>query len=212
MNCSYCNKEIVGRKRKYCDRKCQRKYQSDLDKLKRKNWKGVCKNCNKIITGKRRKYCTAECRYEWTIANAHTNWNNEIRNCVSCGTVFLPTKINQTYCSFRCQQKGIFIRKKNKEYFKPLRRRIKTTRRDKFNENFVERINKIKVFERANWHCQSCNCETPRLLMGSMEDNEPTIDHIIPISKNGEHSYKNVQCLCRRCNALKADKILIGGV
>jgi len=33
------------------------------------------------------------------------------------------------------------------------------------------------------------------------------IDHIIPISKGGTHSLKNIQWLCRKCNRAKSDKI-----
>jgi 5-methylcytosine-specific restriction endonuclease McrA len=36
---------------------------------------------------------------------------------------------------------------------------------------------------------------------------EPTLDHIIPISKGGEHSYKNVQCAHRQCNVTKNNKM-----
>lgn len=35
----------------------------------------------------------------------------------------------------------------------------------------------------------------------------PTVDHIIPISKGGTHTWDNVRLVCRACNASKKDKI-----
>jgi 5-methylcytosine-specific restriction endonuclease McrA len=34
----------------------------------------------------------------------------------------------------------------------------------------------------------------------------PTLDHIVPLSKGGSHTYDNLQCACFRCNcAVKRD-------
>ena len=68
----------------------------------------------------------------------------------------------------------------------------------------VERVNRIKVFEGAGWKCQICDRETPRsLLKDHRHPLAPTLDHVVPISKGGSHTYDNVQCLCRRCNSHK---------
>jgi len=41
------------------------------------------------------------------------------------------------------------------------------------------------------------------------ENNLPTRDHIIPISKGGDNTKENVIPACRICNAKKGNKILI---
>lgn len=35
-----------------------------------------------------------------------------------------------------------------------------------------------------------------------------TIDHVVPLSKGGRNRSKNLQVLCRNCNALKAAQIV----
>jgi 5-methylcytosine-specific restriction endonuclease McrA len=39
-----------------------------------------------------------------------------------------------------------------------------------------------------------------------MEYADKTMDHILPLSKGGEHSIKNVMIICHRCNSKKKDK------
>lgn len=55
---------------------------------------------------------------------------------------------------------------------------------------------KKKVWYRDKGKCQSC---------GNTENLE--FDHIIPISKGGSNTEKNIQILCWRCNSLKRDDV-----
>jgi 5-methylcytosine-specific restriction endonuclease McrA len=34
----------------------------------------------------------------------------------------------------------------------------------------------------------------------------PSIDHIVPMSRGGDHVEENLQTACFRCNTLKSDK------
>ena len=89
----------------------------------------------------------------------------------------------------------------SKKYFqtkkgKQARRNLKAIRRmaeKKGNITAKEWEEKLKEF---NYSCASC---------GSKEKIEQ--DHIIPLSKGGKHEIKNVQPLCRSCNARKSNKI-----
>ena len=68
----------------------------------------------------------------------------------------------------------------------------------------------IAVFERDGWRCQICGCDTPRELRGDRRaPNAPQLDHIIPMSKGGGHTWDNVQCACARCNNQKHARILV---
>lgn len=67
----------------------------------------------------------------------------------------------------------------------------------------AEAVNPYAVFVRDKWHCQHCGCATPKRLRGSDALNAPVLDHILPVSKGGAHSYANTQCLCVLCNSKK---------
>jgi 5-methylcytosine-specific restriction endonuclease McrA len=56
--------------------------------------------------------------------------------------------------------------------------------------------NRRAVFVRDLHRCQYCN--------GSAE----TVDHVKPRSRGGTHSWENVVAACRRCNAVKRDRLL----
>lgn len=67
-----------------------------------------------------------------------------------------------------------------------------------------ERISPADIFERDGWFCRECGRQTPKDKRGSYDDDAPELDHIIPISKGGAHTWNNLQCLCRSCNGLKS--------
>lgn len=51
------------------------------------------------------------------------------------------------------------------------------------------------VFARDGWTCQYCG--------GPAE----TVDHVVPKSRGGVHSWENVVAACRNCNGKKRDKL-----
>lgn len=57
-------------------------------------------------------------------------------------------------------------------------------------------ISRRSVFARDGHRCQYC---------GSQAEN---IDHIVPKSRGGSHTWDNVVAACKRCNALKEDRLL----
>lgn len=60
-----------------------------------------------------------------------------------------------------------------------------------------------KIKNRDNYTCQNCSLSTreePNLLL--------EIDHIMPVSKGGTTTEKNLQTLCWKCNRSKSNKII----
>ena len=80
----------------------------------------------------------------------------------------------------------------------------------------IEDFNPFEIFERDKYICQSCGCKTRPDYKNYYHPRYPNLDHIIPLSKGGEHSRRNTQCLCRQCNIEKSnnqknDQLLLFG-
>jgi 5-methylcytosine-specific restriction endonuclease McrA len=58
-------------------------------------------------------------------------------------------------------------------------------------------VNRREVFRRDNHACQYCG-NTRHL----------TLDHVIPRSKGGSHTWDNVVTACEKCNSRKSDRLL----
>lgn len=68
-------------------------------------------------------------------------------------------------------------------------------------------ITLLAVGNRYDWECQKCGRPTPKELMGIKTFQSPVVDHIIPLSKGGTHSWDNVRLLCNACNSKKGNKM-----
>lgn len=66
----------------------------------------------------------------------------------------------------------------------------------KQDERRISQIVKDQVWNRDNGKCVEC---------GSNEKLE--FDHVIPFSKGGSNTYRNIQLLCEKCNREKSNKI-----
>ncbi len=59
----------------------------------------------------------------------------------------------------------------------------------------VPPVNRREVLRRDGHHCQYCG-STRKL----------TLDHVMPRSRGGTHSWDNVVAACERCNTMKGDR------
>ena len=70
-----------------------------------------------------------------------------------------------------------------------------------------EPYTRVEIFDRDGWLCQLCG---ERVSTAYAEYPHPlyaTIDHIIPLSREGSDTRANVQTACFRCNARKHNKL-----
>lgn len=157
-----------------------------------------------------------------------------LRACDVCGVLFVPAG-NQLRCSEECAYEALKALKRRQyvpvkrtcivtgkmfavgrggaKCHPSVRRRMARLsksagnhrRRVKLRNGVRESVNVVKVFVRDGWRCQLCGKKTDKRRK-TPSKSAPTLDHIIPVSKGGSHTYDNVQLLCFECNCSKGAK------
>ncbi|MCX5998695.1 MAG: HNH endonuclease, partial [Chloroflexi bacterium] len=61
---------------------------------------------------------------------------------------------------------------------------------------FPKKLTRFEIFTRDRYACQYCRRETRDL----------TLDHVVPRSRGGEHTWENVVSCCHQCNRRKAGR------
>jgi 5-methylcytosine-specific restriction endonuclease McrA len=125
--------------------------------------------------------------------------------CKGCGREFSAKRIDSKFCDVACFWVWFRAQPERCQYV-----RVKNRQRDavKRGASEYEPVDSAVVFRRDGWRCQLCGRVTPERLMGSLNGCAPTLDHIVPLSRGGPHTYRNTQCACRRCNLRKGAKTL----
>lgn len=197
--CNRCGKEInyIKNKPEYCSVKCKAE-----DNPK------VCSVCGKefIDYGKGKVYCSSKCRREKARKEleeqAKEKHADKKIKCKECGKTFIKKygDKRRKYCSNECQEKAY----RKTPGYKAAKRRRRYKRRMRKNNGIVEKFSREEIFKRDNWTCQICgepvdpSLEYPDLMSAS-------IDHIVPLSKGGNHTKRNVQLAHFICNSRKSD-------
>lgn len=81
--------------------------------------------------------------------------------------------------------------------------RVQPSRTIRYQRSLMTKKLRDKVKSRDNYTCQECGVslsDEPHLLL--------EVDHIIPLSKGGKTTMKNLQTLCWRCNRTKGGRLL----
>lgn len=157
-----------------------------------------CSICGKMFTARSKatRLCSDECKAEDSRQRSYkidsTKKALSERKCKQCGKLFTSEygDKRRSYCSDIC------LRRNTKDSRKA---RIKA----KDNGVYYEYINPMKVFKRDGWRCQLCGKKLSPKHRGTYRDDAPELDHIIPWAQGGEHSYRNTQLACRKCNGEK---------
>ena len=90
---------------------------------------------------------------------------------------------------YRQTERGKFLHR-NKEH----RRRMQKNATPE--EHKITESQWRKLIESQDYKCARCGCKFT-------DENKPTMDHIVPLSKGGEHTSANIQALCQTCNSSK---------
>lgn len=77
---------------------------------------------------------------------------------------------------------------------------------------FDTNITLKKVYDKFDGVCQLCGEKTDweDVINGHIRKNYPTVDHVVPLSKGGTHTWDNVQLAHMACNSKKHDKLNSG--
>lgn len=135
-----------------------------------------------------------------TVYKTLGNLRDKTVKCAYCGEEISTNHTNRKFCSRKCSHD--FYRDK---YRKP--RREKT-----FIKEGEEQITLPLLIQRDNNVCYLCGGQCDRndyaVVNGhfSMGKKYPTIEHVVPLSKGGKHSWANVKLAHNACNAIKGGK------
>lgn len=209
--CTHCGKGFESKKRNsmYCSNACKvaawvaKNGRIKYEKLISAFWTGYCTDCSVAIGGRHKKSrcggCQAEAERAAALARAESKHKDAglVVACDGCAVLFCPLYgASNTKLCLCCKSERKLQAKANSRLARKMRKRVQT----------VESVNPIKVFERDGWRCQLCKRKTLKALRGTLDPRAPELDHIMPVSLGGEHSYRNTQCSCRSCNAKKSNR------
>lgn len=129
-----------------------------------------------------------------------------LKICNECGNEFIADHLGKKYCSDECL-------KKHQNRVGRYKRESKMKKLAK-EGLFDESITLDKLIAKYNNTCYLCGgqcdsndytiTEEGYFVVGSMY---PSIDHVIPISKGGTHTWDNVKLAHHGCNSLKNDDV-----
>lgn len=129
-----------------------------------------------------------------------------LKKCNECGNEFRADHLGRKYCSDECL-------KKHQRRIRKYKHKLKMKRLDE-EGLFDESITLSKLIAKYNNTCYLCGgqCDSSDytitkegyFIVGSMY---PSIDHVVPISKGGTHTWDNVKLAHHGCNSLKNDDV-----
>jgi 5-methylcytosine-specific restriction endonuclease McrA len=172
---------------KFCSEPCNRDHQNILRGHRPASQNGrskICQHCSREMEGRPRFFCDNYCRKRVVYRLPPPA---DIP-CEVCSTMFRPRDKYARHCSPRC------CNKKRSDKIQPIKRR-------------GQKVVPYEVFHRDKWICQFCGVKTLKSLRGTYEPRAPEIDHIVPLTMGGEHTYKNCHTACRACNSRKGARI-----
>lgn len=205
--CAWCGERAVSAKTgklvKYCSDKCKERF-----KWNRRYWRNhggnpesanrCCLNCGDRLHFQRgaKMYCSKpECRAVVRRLRLERAPRCSVDGCSKgAGT--------QGMCESHYSK---WWRSENVDRYRR-RRQVEDHRRRAVKAGaFVEDVDRLVVMERDGWRCHLCGGQIPKNAVWP-DLMYPTIDHIVPLSEGGEHSYANVAAAHFSCNAAKSNR------
>jgi len=153
-----------------------------------------CRWCGRNFSGRAgRKYCSMLCARAMH-PHAKSTCEITIGNCSECGSLFVR-RAEQVgaFCSERCGRRA---RKRQRKH---------TMRAH--GQARGKRITIQSLGHRDGWRCHLCG--KPVSQRRGNKQRDPSIDHLLPVSQGGRHSWDNVALAHRRCNTLRGADLTV---
>lgn len=159
-----------------------------------------CGYCGRVST---RRFCSTRCQGRYDRGSPH------VKSCSECGNEFVPHQ-KTAICSDECKKarEKRQSREAHRRYWESdpeYRRKLRLhylKRKRLLSEAVCEVFTHEEIFERDGWVCQICHQPIDR----DVEWPAPgsvSLDHIVPLSRGGEHTRANTQAAHLGCNCSK---------
>ena len=182
--CKECGKPLTKYQGKYCSPVCSSRAG---DKLFRKN------NPDAYRAQRRRQRQRSKEKLRMKKLEAFNNGEYNIL-CIECSETFNafgPNGKKLKFCSRKCSKKHHH-----------------TNRRARKRKAFVEVVSVKKLAKWQGWKCYHCDCKIDSTKTAP-HPRSLTLEHLVPLSKGGEHSYANTVASCWDCNCIiKGDRAI----
>lgn len=190
-----------GRKPKYCSAQCKDRH---AHPGKRKGVPATsCVVCGKENpppkSGPARRYCSASCR-----GRARAAAKRFSMVCEFCGTEFSSTRAGQRFCSLSCVTSQKNAAKYADHEYVPTGKGHRG-RAHRYGLVY-EPVDRARIFERDGWLCGLCH-EPVDPALAWPDPFSASLDHVVPMSRGGDHVPSNLQCAHLRCNISKGASI-----
>ena len=191
----------------------------------------ICAGCGGDFEGVRNaKFCSRRCRdrirrqteayREASRTRARENYapRNSVAflNCEACGSLFAARVRTAKFCrDVDCRLARLAIKMAAKREADPTYGRAGYTaaaaasyhrRRALKKGATVENFTPDEVYERDGWTCGLCSEPVDSHLKWP-DPMSVSLDHVIPLSRGGEHSRANTQCAHLSCNVRKGAQV-----
>jgi hypothetical protein len=163
-----------------------------------------CRNCGVFFYDNLSKHFGIKVLYCSVFCEA-----SSILDCVQCGLEYEvgrgPAKIRfvrlEGFCSAECLIDFKSLQNADNRYRYSMKRTA-----EKFNVSCDDSITRREVFARGGGVCYICRQITHYENRDEYSPLLATVDHLIPWTRGGEHSWGNVKLCCLRCNIVKGNR------
>lgn len=176
----------------------------------------TCLQCEQMFVRASRgcvpKYCSPTCRSAANHARAKADGRYQerlarrARNlkapaemlCPYCLSVFSTVRENSPHCGVEeCRKRH------RAAYMRPIANRRRAAQR----APAAEAVSPLEIFIRDGWRCWLCRLPV-NSQAASRSPMSASLDHVIPLSRGGLHTRRNLRCAHLRCNLSKGAKLI----